>query len=192
MSNPGDPIVFGRLRDDNTCTIALGDQVLRLKEHPTRQWLDALAEQRLSDIMPGMLRRRDQRWFYRQLISHDTSMDVADTRRIAEEVIRHVTGIPWWAAVRLAHSAASSWFRLDAIVLIRGVDLLAVSIRRTLSAIYALAAEGCQEEKDRAMLDNDIFRPPEGVEVAWTPEQQATSFAAFRAANAQFSARSVP
>lgn len=190
--NPAEPVLFDRLRDDNACTVSLAGQRLRLKHRPTVQWLSALADQQLHVIMPGMLRTRDVRWYMTLLADPRTGFDLKDSRRITDAVIREVTGLPWWTAARLANALGRSWFLADASALLRGVNLLALPIRRTLSIVYVFASETCENERDRIMLDNDLFRAPDGYETAWSPEQQATSFAAFRMAAALHQSRPLP
>lgn len=182
--SPVEPVLFARLRGDNACTVALGGRRLRLGHRPTVRWLDALADQRLHAIMPGMLGDGDLGWYMQQLTDPRTSFDLKDSHKITHAVIRETTGLPWWTAVRLANALGRSWFLADAQALLRGVNLLRVPIRRALAVVYLFAAEGCQNERDRAVLDNDLFRPPEGYEPAWTAVQQAASFAAFRSASA--------
>lgn len=190
--NPADPVLFDRLRDDNACTVALAGQRLRLKHCPTKQWLAALADQKLHMIMPGMLRDRDVRWYMSLLADPRTGFDLKDSHRVTHAVVREVTGVPWWTAVRLANALGRSWFLADASALLRGVNLLALPIRRVMSIVYLFAAETCENERDRIMLDNDLFRAPDGYETAWSPEQQATSFAAFRMAAALHQSRPLP
>lgn len=180
--NPAEPVVFSRLADDNSCRLAVGGREITLRHRPTKEWLDALAEQELHRIMPGMLRERDVRWWIGQLADPRVRFDVSDSHKIAHAVVREVTGLPWWAAARLANAAGRSWFLADPTALLRGVNLLQVSIRRALSVIYVFAAEGCEKDRDRAVLDADLFRPPEGTQNPWTAVQQAASFAAFRQA----------
>src|SRR4029079_2646165 len=185
-ANTAEPVVFARLADDNSCRIALGGRAITLRHRPTVQWLDALADQELHRIMPGMLRERDVRWYMGQLADPRVRCDVRDSHRIARAVVREVTGLPWWAAVKLANALGPSWFLADPTALLPAVDMLSLSVRRAVSVIYVLAAEGCEKDRDRAALDADLFRPPEGTEDPWTAVQQAASFAAFRQANAAF------
>lgn len=190
--NPAEPVIFERLAEDNSCRIGLGGRRITLRHKPTRLWLAALADQKLHLIMPGMLRERDMRWYMSLLADPREGFDLPDSHRITHAVVREVTGLPWWAAVRLANAVGRSWFLADPAALLRGVDLLALPIRRVLSVVYVFAAESCEKDHDRAVLDADLFRPPEGVEPAWSAVQQAASFAAFRQANAMFARPGVP
>lgn len=189
MALPTDPVVFARLRNDNGCALAVDGRVLRVRNRPTVEWLDALSTQKLHKIVPGMLKNRDAQWLTGLLADPDNTLDTGDLRKMYEAVVLHVTGMPWWAAVRLANSTAIMWTLIDSVALTKNVDLLSIPIRRALAVVYTLALESCKEDKDRAILDNDIFRAPEGVAPSWSPEQQAASFAAFRAVNAQYSRR---
>lgn len=182
--NPADPVLFARLREDNACTVALAGRRLTLHHRPTVRWLGALADQQLHTIMPGMLSTQDMHWYMHLLTDPRSRFDLQDSRKITHAVVREVTGLPWWAAVRLANALGRSWFLADSLALVKGVNLLAVPIRRALSVAYLFAAETCENERDRAVLDADLFRAPEGYEPAWTAVQQAASFAAFRAATA--------
>lgn len=191
--NPAEPVLFDRLHDDdNACTVSLAGQRLRLRHRPTRLWLAALADQKLHEIMPGMLRERDLRTYMMSLADPRTGFDLKDSHKITHAVVREVTGVPWWTAVRLANALGRSWFLADGSALLRGVNLLALPIRRTLSITYVLASETCENERDRIVLDNDLFRAPEGYDVPWTAEQQSSSFAAFRMAAALHQARPLP
>lgn len=184
--NPAEPVVFQRLTNDNSCRLGLGGRKITLRHRPTVDWLAALADQKLHTIMPGMLRDKDVRWYMSLLADPTCAFDLRDSHAITHAVIREVTGVPWWTAVRLANAAGRSWFLADPATLMRGVDMLALPIRRTLSVVYVLAVETCENDRERAVLDADLFRPPEGTEPAWTAVQQAASFAAFRQANAMF------
>lgn len=178
-----EPINFDHLRADNTTTLTLGSRVLRLPHHHTQTWLAALTGGQLHRIIPGMLDLEDQTWYLRQLADPCTGFDIDNHRRLCWAVIGHVTGYPWWTAIRLAHGAANSWHIAEPLALTKGVDLLTLPIRRTLSVIYLLAVQSCTKDEDRLMLDNDLYRPPDGVAgLTWTPQQQAASFSAFRAA----------
>lgn len=190
--NPADPVIFQRLTGDNSCVVGLGGEKLKLKHRPTSQWLAALADQKLNEIMPGMLRDPDVRWYMSQLADPRIGFDLKDSERVTHAVIREVTGVPWWAAVRLANSLGRSWFLADPAALMRGVDLLTLPVRRTLSIVYVFATETCENDRDRAVLDADLFRPPDGYEPAWSAVAQAASFAAFRSANAVFARPGVP
>lgn len=181
--NPAEPVIFARLAPDNSCTFALDGHRIRLRHRPTVQWLAALADQDLHDIMPGMLREKDLRWYMGMLADPRCSFDLKDSHRIRDAIIREITGIPWWAAVRLANALGRSWFLAEGAALLRNVNLLDLPVRSLMSVVYAFAAETCENERDRAVLDADLFRPPDGYEPAWTAVQQAASFAAFRSAN---------
>lgn len=184
--SPAEPVIFSRLRDDNVCVFALGGHRLRLRDRPTSAWLSALGNQALHEIMPGMLKPRDMRWYVSQLADSYTAFDVADSHKVTHAVVQAVCGIPWWAAVRLANALGRSWFLADPSALLRGVNLLDLPIRRTLACTYVFAAESCKDDKERAALDIDLFRPPEGFEDKVSAVQQAASFAAFRTASAMF------
>lgn len=190
--NPADPVLFARLREDNACTVALDGRRLTLRHQPTVRWLDALADQRLQAIMPGMLDEDDLHFYVARLTDPRCRFDLKDSRRITDTVIREVTGLDWWAAVRLANALGRSWFLADGAALMRGVNLLAVPVRRTLEVTYAFAAETCNNERDRAILDADLFRPPEGYEPVWNAVAQAASFAAFRSATGRVTRSGTP
>lgn len=183
---PTEPVSFKRLRNDNSCVFALDGRIIELPHRETLQWLAALADEELGRIVPAMLKKRDLTWVFTQLADSRSPFDMPLLRHIARTVVREVTGLPWWAAVRLANAAGRSWFLADATVLMRGPDLLEMPIRRSLSIVYLIAAEGCENDRDRAILDNDIFRAPEGEDNSWSAQQQATSMAAFRAMRSQF------
>lgn len=187
MQNPAEPVAFSRLRDSNSCTVALGGKKLRLRERPTVEWLSALADQDLHLIMPSMLRNRDLHWYMSQLADPRCAFDLSDSHKVTHAVIGEVCKVPWWAAVRLANALGRSWFLADPAALLRSVDLLQVPVWRALSVVYFFAAESCKDEKDRAVLDADLFRPPDGYAPVFSAQQQAASFAAFRQANAAFS-----
>lgn len=185
--SPAEPVSFKRLRRDNSCTFAFDGEIIELPHRDTIDWLAALADEELGLIVPGMLRVADQQWMMSTLADYRNTFDVPQLRRIANSVVREVTGVPWWAATRLANSAGRSWFQLDPSALLRGTDLTLLPVRRCLAAIYFIAAEGCENDRDRAVLDADLFRaPPGSEEPAWSAEQQATSMAAFRAMRSQF------
>lgn len=183
-NNPAEPARFARFTGDNSCRFALGGRVIDVPHRPTVKWLAALSEQQLHLIVPGMLRDGDARFYHLALADPDLAFDIAQSRRVYEAVINDVCGVPWWVAVKLASAAAHNWFIADPVALGRGVDMLTMPIRRTVSFIYLLALEGLKDEEERIMFENDVFRPPEGHQPAWTPVQQASSFAAFRAMNA--------
>lgn len=183
-NNPAEPARFARLTSDNSCRFALGGRVIDVPHRPTVKWLAALSEQQLYLIVPGMLREDDARFVHQVLADPDCAFDVAQSRRIYEAVVNDVCGVPWWVAVKLASAAAHNWFILDPVSLSKGIDLLTLPIRRTLSVVYLLAIDSCKDEDERIIFENDMFRPPEGHQPAWTPVQQASSFAAFRAMNA--------
>lgn len=185
--SPAEPVSFKRLRRDNSCTFAFDGEIITLPHRDTIDWLAALADEELGLIIPGMLRPADRQWIMATLADHRNTFDLPQLRRIANNVVREVTGIPWWTAAQLANAAGRSWFQLDPSALLRGADLTTLPIRRTLEVIYFIAAESCENDRDRAVLDADLFRAPPGAEESgWSAEQQATSMAAFRAMRAQF------
>jgi hypothetical protein len=186
QTSPADPVIFKRLTRDNTCLFAVAGEIIRLPHRDTIDWFAALADEELGRIIPGMLRRRDRQWLMTELANPRSTFDMPQLRRVAHNIVREVTGIPWWAAARLANAAGRAWFQLDPSAYLRGGDLTSVPIRRALSIVYFIAAEGCENDRDRAILDSDLFRAPEGENPGWSAEQQATSMAAFRAMRAQF------
>lgn len=179
---PVPPAAFHRIRPDNACHLIVGSRVLTVAHHPTKTWLAYLGDQALHRIFPGLLRRQDQAWIHEKLADRTSRFDIPHVRDMSRDVITAVTGLPWYTAVRLANVAGTAWFIADPTALLRGVDLLALPVRRTLSVVYALQREGAKDDADRAAIDRDLWALPDGERPAWTPEQQQSSFAAFRAA----------
>lgn len=179
---PVDPAAFARLRDDNRTTVLLGGRRLKLRHHNTRMWLAHLADQALMRIFPGFLPEDDQAWLYTQLADPTTTFDVPQLRAMSHAVVADVTGLPWYVAARLANLAGRGWFLLDPITLTKGVDLLDLPARRALSVVYLLQRQGCSDEDEKITLDRELWAVPAGEQPpSWTPEQQSSSFAAFRA-----------
>lgn len=179
---PVGPVAFHRLRPDNSCHLIIGDRTVLIPHHPTHEWLAYLGDQALHRIFPGMTTPADEHWLHEQLIDPDTAFDVPDVRLITRAVIGEVTGLPWYVAVRLANLAGAAWILVDPMSLLRGTDLLALPVRRALSVVYLIQREGAKDDAERATTDRELWAIPDGEQPSWTPEQQASSFAAFRAA----------
>jgi hypothetical protein len=186
---PAEPAAFHRLRADNSCHLSIGGHDITIPHHPTNMWLAYLADQALHRVFPGMLRRQDEAWIHAQLADHDTAFDVPQIRQISRAVVAEVTGLPWYVAARLASVAGTGWFLADPVALMRGIDMLALPVRRTLSVVYLLQREGAKDDNERAYLDRELWAIPNGEKPSWTPEQQSSSFAEFRAMRAAIGAR---
>lgn len=189
---PADPANFHRMPHGNTTTIAVGTRLIHIPHHPTVTWLGHLADQALHHIFPGMLNPHDQHWIFQLLADPATTFDVPDVHRIARNITADITALPWYVSARLANSAGRYWLLADGAALLRGVDLLAYPIRRTLAVIYGMNREGCKDDDERAMFDRELWATPEGEKPQWTPTQQASSFAAFRAMQAALGASPNP
>jgi hypothetical protein len=112
----------------------------------------------------------------------DDSLTLRELARVAEGLVEAATGRRWWVAQRLIASVVDEWQALDGLLLLRGVDLVALARNapsRLCSVMYALITEH-MNARDRELFDFKISRPPRGVDVRKKPimtaEEQGAAF----------------
>lgn len=88
---------------------------------------------------------------------------------------------PFHVAARLIGAAHRDWTRLDGWAAGQGFDPLDLPLDRLCNFVYSKLAENKSEE-DRERLDDQLWRPPQGVEVddaetgVWSADSELEAF----------------
>lgn len=153
-------------------TFTVDEDEYTLPELDTRTWLDALVLQPPAcwmHLIPTRLAGDGATRIGKRLAAADDDFDLDDLERVAEDVLRQVCGMDFYAAHRLAAQIYGNWQLYDGWCASKGVDPLHVPISRVLSAAYAWRLSLCQEKSDIGKLDASIYQPPPPMTVSGKP-----------------------
>lgn len=147
--------------------VELGGVDYRIGPHPAGEWLQPILEKGWAAIVPGMLddavpadRTLDD--LYDELT--DGTITTADCEKAAQDAVSAVSGMKWWAAVRLIHAGASEPGVIGELQL-SGVDLTTAPLGAVVAGLYRIYTRD-QDPKDVAKLDAELTRTPPGVSAA--------------------------
>lgn len=144
--------------------VDLGGTVYRIEARPAGEWLVPILEKGWAEIVPGMLdaavpadRTLDD--LYDDLT--EGTVTTAECEKAAQSAVSAVSGMKWWAAVKLIHAGASDPGVIGELRL-SGVDLTTAPLGAVVAGLYRIYTRDT-DPKDVAKLDAELMRTPAGV-----------------------------
>lgn len=129
----------------------------RIGGRPAIDWLLKVSSENWLGIVPGMVDGDDLEYAIEQ-----GDVDQVDLVDAGRKAVALASGMPWWAACRLAKVSISD-VELAGALILAGVNAGVVSLGGYLAAVYRLLVADLDKKK-RASLDADITRIPNGVQ----------------------------
>lgn len=146
--------------------VDLGGTDYRIGPRPAGDWLVPILEKGWAAIVPGMLDALPAGRTLDDLYDDLTAGAITTTEceKAAQDAVSAVSGLKWWAAVKLIHAGASDPGVIGELRL-SGVDLSAAPLGAVVAGLYRIYTRD-QDPKDAAKLDAELMRPPAGVSAA--------------------------
>lgn len=144
---------------------------------PAADWLLALMPVGiyLDDILPGLLDPADGEAV--EDLLHEGVLDWNELADIALEVVGHVSGRPWWVALRLIVTARDNWEAFGGELAMK-CDAATMSLGAWLDVVFLLILRGLEDSK-RTLFLMKLELPPPGY--GSKPEEIEMSSDAFMA-----------
>ena len=131
----------------------------RIPALPAADWLAVfMGPFTVMDIVPGLC-PDDEADVIAMLAQGDLS--ITELRDAALAAITHVSGRPWWIAVRLVKIAAASWESLGGRLAQQNIDAGRISLGQWLDAILVIIVESIKPEQT-TMFFSQLEMPPPG------------------------------
>ena len=138
--------------------VDLGGQTYRIAARPAGDWMLALLDGGLADVVPGML-EGDLDALYEALDSGEVSS--AECEAAAQDAVSAAAGCPWWVAYRLIASAASDAAAMGELRL-SGADPGVIPLGAALVSLYRIYTRD-RDRKETAKFEMDLLKLPPGV-----------------------------
>lgn len=152
--------------------VELGSRVYTIPPQPALAWLMPIIDQDWLGIVPGLLDTANDD-IDEMLDEHRVSVD--DCVGAARDAVSTATGMPWWAATRLAMAIVDTP-EVAAELLLNRVEFETVSIGGLVQATYRLLVREA-DKKQRNKIDSQLQRPPvEAGPKQYDPEIAADLF----------------
>lgn len=161
--------------------VELAGRDWRIPALPAATWILILLERNLADIVPGMVEGGDLGELYDLIAAGQVTG--ADCEAAARDVITAVAGCPWYAAVRLLHSAARDPAAMGELRM-SGIDPVVAPLGAALVALYRIYTRD-KERKDVAKIDAELAKAPPGmsaIDTRYDPTAAADAFESMFAA----------
>lgn len=133
---------------------------------PARAWLEVFLapHPNVDMILPGMAGAECRVHLYRSLLKGDFTVE--EWKRLLWDIIEVVAGRRWWQALNLINGMkdVGNWEQVFGHLMLRGVDVNAVSLAAWLDATYALCTENMDKE-DKIKFQIAIDTVPESVSI---------------------------
>lgn len=160
-------------------TVTLDGRPLTFPDVPHATVWTWLGEGRWVALLSG-LPPDDIAWLDERLADPDDVFDQPDVARLCQRVLAATTGLPWWAAHRLASVAITEQVWFAAWCAGKNIDPWQAPPYRLAAAVVAWVYAGTD---DVAALDRALWIPPPHVP-RWDARHEAATFAAAQASSA--------
>lgn len=146
--------------------IQLGEWDYTIPARPASEWIEAIADGDLTQVVPGLLAQVDRADIEMEyMLAH---VDPEDIRRVAREAIQEAGGRYWWEVIRIVHSATHRdlWTPVFGRLVLAGFDFERRSLGAFVASVYTLTIDMIgQNEQARQQFEAELSMPPEGVDL---------------------------
>lgn len=145
--------------------VELGPWIYTIPALPAADWIEAILDDDGGAIVPGLMDPDTAHDVWREFLCGRIQ------REELEQAWRHAIGAasgqPWWQAARLVMSAVhgEAWPLVHGKLVMRGVDLDAISLGAFYNVVYRMGIESCKDDAERSQWEFSLTVPPPEVPV---------------------------